>query len=172
MEDMVAEHDGALHTLQSKLKTLEYRADDAENRCRRNNIRIIGLVEGAEGKNPTVFVEELLCSLLPATQLSPYFTVERAHHMPPQPGPQGAPPRTFILWLLNFRDHDELLRAVRLAGELHYTNNWLMMFLDYSVETQKLRKSFDAVKAALHNRKIKYSVLFLAKLRVCGWGSS
>lgn len=32
VEDIVAEHDGALCTLQSKMKTMEYRAEDAENR--------------------------------------------------------------------------------------------------------------------------------------------
>lgn len=40
-----------------------------------------------------------------------------------------------------------------------------MTFLGYSVETQKLRRSFDAVKAA-RREKIKYSVLFPAKLRI------
>lgn len=55
VDDMVVEHDGAFCMLQSKLKTLEYRTEDTKNRCRCNNIRIIGLAEGTEGKNPTVF---------------------------------------------------------------------------------------------------------------------
>lgn len=47
------------------------------------------------------------------------------------------------------------------AGELVYQNNRLMMFPNYSVETQKLCCSCDSVKAALHT-KIKYSALFPA----------
>lgn len=51
-------------------------------------IHIIGLAEGSEGRNPTTFIKELLRSLLPVAHLSPYFTVARAHWVPPQPGPQ------------------------------------------------------------------------------------
>lgn len=58
-----------------------------------------------------LFSEDLLRSLLPAAQLSPYFTLERAHQVPPRPDPEGSLPRPFIHWLLNFRDRDELLRA-------------------------------------------------------------
>lgn len=42
-EDTVAEHSAALHSLQTKVKALEYRAEDAENRNRCNNLRIVGL---------------------------------------------------------------------------------------------------------------------------------
>lgn len=166
VEDTVSGHEASIRTLTTRVKVLEYRAEDAENRSRRNNIRIVGLPEGAEGRNPTTFTEDLFRSLLPAARLSPYFTVERAHRVPPRPGPEGAPPRTFILRLMNFRDRDELLRAARQAGKLPYRNTNLMMFPDYTVETQRQRRSFDGVKAALRAKGVAYSVLFPAKLRV------
>lgn len=53
-----------------------------------------------------------------------------------------------------------------MVGELAYKNKQLLMFSDYSVETQKLCWSFDFVKATLRTKGIKYSVLFLAKVRV------
>lgn len=59
VEDKVANHSMAICSLQSQVNALEYRTEDTENRCKRNNICIIGL-EGAEGKKPTSFVEELL----------------------------------------------------------------------------------------------------------------
>lgn len=126
----------------------------------------MGLPEGVEGRSPALFVEDLLRTLLPDAQLSPYFAVERAHRVPPRPGPEGAPPRTLILRLLNFRDRDELLRASRAAGELPYRNVKLLLFPDYTMETQRQRRSFDAVKAGLRRRGVKYSILFPAKLRV------
>lgn len=64
-EDEVLEHSVALRTLQTKVKALEYRAEDAKNRNRRNNPRIVGLAEGADENHPTTFVEDMLCSLLP-----------------------------------------------------------------------------------------------------------
>lgn len=47
-KDTVVGHTGTIRSLE-----LEYRANDAENQCRRNNIRIIGLAEGAEGNEPS-----------------------------------------------------------------------------------------------------------------------
>lgn len=108
----------------------------------------------------------MLRNLLPDAHLSPHYAVERAHGIPPKTGPPGAPHQTFILRLLNFRDRDEILRASRIVGELRHQNNKLMIFPDYSVETQKLRKSFGHVKAAMRAHNIWNSVLFPARLRV------
>lgn len=67
---------------------------------------------------------------------------------------------------MNFRDRDELLRAAREAGDIPYRNVKLMMFPDYTLETQRQRRSFDAVKARFRVKGIRYSILFPAKLRV------
>lgn len=160
-EDTVVEHRAALRTLQTKVKALEYRAEDAENRNRCNNLRIVGLPEGVEGNNPTGFVEGMLHDLLPDARLSPQYVVERALNrglLEPLRKPSFSVSSTL--------GTDEILCASRIVGDLRYQNAKLMIFRDYSVETQKLRKSFDHVKAALRARKIRYSVLFPARLRV------
>lgn len=166
VEYTVTDHAVSIRALQTKVRALEYRTEDVENRSRRNNLRLVGLPEGVEGRSPALFVEDLLRSLLPAAQLSLHFAVERAHHVPPKPGPVGASSRTFILKLLNYRDRDELLRAARAAGVLPYRNDKLLLFPDYTMETQRQRRSFDNVKATLRVKGIKYSVMFPAKLRV------
>lgn len=94
------------------------------------------------------------------------FAVERAHMMPAARGIPGAPPRTFILRLLNFRDRDQVLCEARKMDVLNYEGAHLMIFPDYSIDTQKLRRSFVQVKLNLRNRHIKYSMLFPARLRV------
>lgn len=91
-KDTVAEHSAVLRSLQINVKSLEYRAEDAENRNRRNNLRIVDLAEGADGNNPTCFVEDMLRNLLPDARLSPHYVVEWAHRIPPKPVPLGAPP--------------------------------------------------------------------------------
>lgn len=165
-EDVQREQHEDIQILKSKVKALEFRAEDAENRNRRNNLRVLGLPEGAEGTDPVGFMEKLLPTLLPKAQFSPHFSIERAHRMPASRGPQGAPPRTFIFKLLHYRDRDTVLRSARTQGELHYENTKLLIFPDYSVETQRQRKSFDHVRAMLREKGIKYNMLFPAKLRV------
>lgn len=85
-EDTMAEHGVALRTLQTKVKALEYRAEDAENRNRRNNLRIIGLPEGAEGNNPTSFIEGMLRELLPEARWSPPLHGREGTRHPAQAG--------------------------------------------------------------------------------------
>lgn len=171
-EDAIHDNRASIHTLQAKVKILESRAEDSENRSRRNNLRLVGLPEGAEGRDPTAFTETLLRALLPQAPFSPHFVVERAHRMPPVRGPPGAPPRTFIFRLLNFRDRDLALREARKIPELRFENTKIMMFPDYSVDTQRLRRTFDHVKAQLRLKGLKYSMLFPARLRVIDGESS
>lgn len=40
--------------------------EDMVNRLRRNNVRAVGIPERAEGKNPIIFIENLLNRLAPA----------------------------------------------------------------------------------------------------------
>lgn len=148
------------------MKTLQARAEDAKNWNHRNNLRIVRLPEGAEGNDSTAFTKRLLCTLLPRAQFSYFFVVKWAHRMPATRGILGAPPRTFILKLLNFRDRDLVLREARKIEILRHEGAELMIFPDYAVNTQKLWRSFDQVKLDLRNRKIKYSMLFPAQLRV------
>lgn len=165
-EDTVRDHSASLHTLQVRVKHLEAKAEDSENRNRRNNLRIIGLPEGSEGSDTSAYTERLLRSLFPQAAFSPHFAVERAHRMPPTRGPPGTPPRTFIFRLLNFRDRDLILREARKMADIRHEATRLMFFPDFSADTQRQRKSFDAVKQALRAKAIRYSMLFPARLRV------
>lgn len=135
-EDTVTDHTTTttttlLRSQQTKICDLEYKVEDAENRNRRNNLCIVGLAVGVEGPHPPEFVEQLLCTLLPTAQFLLFYAVERAHHIPPKPGPLGTPPQTFILKFLNFRDRDEVLRAAQLQKDLAYQNTKLLIFPDY-----------------------------------------
>lgn len=85
--------------------------------------------------------------------------------MPEAHGVPGTPPRTFILRLLNFRDQDLVLRESRKIEALRFKGSRLMIFLDFSVETQKQSKSFDHVKLTPRQKGLKYS-MFPARLRV------
>lgn len=166
MEDTQRDHHADLQILKSKVKVLEARAEDAKNRNRRNNLWVLGLPEGAEGSDPVTSMEQLLPSLLPKGRFSPHFSIKRAYRMPAIRGPQGAPPRTFIFKLLHYRDRDTVLHVARLQGELKFENAKILIFPNYSVETQRQRKSFNQVRAMLREKGVKYSMLFPAKLRV------
>lgn len=77
VEDTVENYGADLHALHTKIRALEYKSEDAENRNRRNNLCIVGIAEGADGQRPTEFVEELLRTLLPSAHFSPFSMLLR-----------------------------------------------------------------------------------------------
>ena len=87
----------------------ENRNEDIENRLRRSNVRIVGLPEKTEGRDPTAFVEAWLQEVFGKDAFTPFYSVERAHRVPPRPLPPGNPPRTMLAKLLNFEDKEIIL---------------------------------------------------------------
>lgn len=115
VEDPTTYHTAQLTDLQDMVRALQNRADDTEDQQRRNNVRVVGLPEGAEGAKSTVFSEQFFKQLLALKDLPPTYVVERAHRVPTgnRPPPHGAPPRPFLVYLLNYRDRDMILAEAR-----------------------------------------------------------
>ena len=140
--------------------------DDYEWRSHRNNVRILGVPEKSEGPSADIFVEELITKGLQPRGLSKFFGVERAHRIPGKPSAIGAPPRTIIVRIFNFRDQDVVLQAARVAPSVKYQNSTITFFPDFTLSVQRQRRSFLTLKKALRTHNIRYSMLFPAKVRV------
>lgn len=101
-----------------KLQTqLEERITDQEGCSQRNNIRIYGVMEGAEGNSPSMiaFVEDMLKEKLELeTSLS--LQIERAHQALAQRPPENPPPRSIMVNFLSYRKEDILRTAWRKKG--------------------------------------------------------
>lgn len=83
-----------LQNLIKQVASLSEKCEDLEGRSCRNNLRIIGLREGAEGPRPTDFIADPLHDAL---QLEERPLLDRAHRflqLRPQPGER---PRPFIV---------------------------------------------------------------------------
>lgn len=166
LEDRTAPVNGDIVQLQKQLKQAADKLEDMENRQRRSNIRVVGLPERSEGANPETFAEQWLRELLGPETFSSQFVAERAHRVPTKPLPPGAPPRPFLIKLLNYRDRDAALRAARQQGDLQYNGARVSLYPDYSAALQRQRSSFLGVKRRLRDLGIKYSMIFPAKLRI------
>lgn len=152
--------------LQHQLSTVLSKQDEMENRLRRCNLRFVGLPEKAEGTDPPTFLENLLIQTFGREAFSSTFVVERAHRLAARPPLAGAPPRTFIAKLLNYRDRDTILRLTREKGNIPFGNVTVAVYPDFSAEVQKKRARFTDVKRQLRIHHIKYAMLFPARLRV------
>ncbi|KAJ1146431.1 hypothetical protein NDU88_012707 [Pleurodeles waltl] len=87
-------HTAEMEDLRSQVRFLHKRAEDAEGRACPNNVRLIGMPEGTEGPNATLFIEEWWKTRVAPQGLTDTFTVL------PQP---------IIARILNYRDRDTIV---------------------------------------------------------------
>uniref|UniRef100_A0AAV2JPJ8 SEC7 domain-containing protein n=1 Tax=Knipowitschia caucasica TaxID=637954 RepID=A0AAV2JPJ8_KNICA len=152
----------------AKLQTqVEAKLTDLEGRSRRENIRIHGVVEGAEEGATSVinFVESLLRNGLgiPPTTA---FNIERAHRALGVKPPVGAPPRSFVVKFAGYRLKEDILRRAWQARGFDFQGKKVFLDNDYAPEIQKRRKEYTAAKAALREKNIRFQTPFPARLRV------
>ncbi|KAJ1137501.1 hypothetical protein NDU88_003899 [Pleurodeles waltl] len=150
----------------STVGLLEVRLEDAEGRYRRNNVRLLGFPERAEGSAVESFVESWIKDMLQLVGLTRVFLVERAHRALvalPQP---GAPPRAIITRLLSYKDRDCILRTSLESEKAIYENCKISIYPDYTNKVQNSRKGFMETKAKLRAMNIRYMLLYPARLKV------
>lgn len=168
MEDELHPLHVTTEQLQHQLHMVLAKQDDMENRLRRCNLRFVAIPEESEGTDPPSFLENLLITSFGRAELYTSFVVERAHRLAAKPPPQGAPPRTFIAKMLNFRDRDTVLRLTRTKGNIPFKNGEIKVFPDFSAEVQKKRAQFTEAKRQLRIRHYSYAMLFPARLCIVG----
>ncbi|CAJ0963119.1 unnamed protein product [Ranitomeya imitator] len=144
-EDHIVQLQKAERKFTQAISELAAKNEDLENRSRRNNIRIVGVPEKAEGRNPTEYVESWLLETFGDAALTKVFAVERAHRVPPKPPVPGASPRTMLAKILNYRDII-LRKGQRHDGSDTIEGQRIAIYPDYSALVQKQRMMFTAVE--------------------------
>lgn len=171
-EERISTLEDSLHPVMKSNKKItqqlsihDSRLEDIENLLCRNNVRIVGLPERAEGNIPVKFIEKWLISTLGAEHFtSLFFLVEWAHRVPVRSLPSGGAPRTFIQKMLNYKDRDIILQRARHLPEIWMDGSKIRFFPDFSAAVQRQRAGFMEVKRQLRQMELSYSILFPARL--------
>ncbi|KAI3367054.1 hypothetical protein L3Q82_009687, partial [Scortum barcoo] len=162
MEDLLATTENKLREVEKKLQTLTEKADDMENRLRRDNIRVIGLKEGAEGEQPVAFFERWLPKILNLDAKRGIIKIDRAHR---GLGPAGSNrPRPVIIKLHNSGEKQWIMAALRERRQLTHEGQKLYIQQDFSVAVKEKRRSFNKVCERLIGRNIRFFMRFPAVL--------
>ncbi|CAL9705083.1 unnamed protein product [Knipowitschia caucasica] len=153
-------------SLEKEYKKVSEKCMDLENRSRRQNLRIIGIKEGAEGGDPRHFVARFLQQVLGPENFTSPPTIDRAHRtLAPKPT-LGDRPRAILARMHYFTEKETILRLSREKGKLSYDGSVVHIFPDISPEVGRLRASFNQVKPKLRDAGIPYSLYYPAKMTI------
>lgn len=144
------------------MQILTEKADDMENRTRRDNIRVIGLKEGAEGEQPVAFFERWLPKILNLDTKRGIIKIDRAHR---GLGPAcGDRPRPVIIKLHNSGEKQRIMAALRERRQLTHEGQKLYIQQDFSAAVKEKRRSFNKVCERLIGLNIRFAMRFPATL--------
>lgn len=151
--------------------SLADKIDQLENQSRRNNVRIVNLREGEEGTDPVRFFADWIPSVLGQQSFTEPLVIERAHRSPTFRTPGDKRPRPVLIRLLKCQDRDKILRiAAKISREknspITFNGDAVMFFPDLSATLVKRRKEYNQIKKELHAKKLQFSLLHPATLRV------
>ena len=148
-----------------EVELLRQKLDNIENRERRNNLRFVGFPEECEGGDARAF----LCDNIPKTwniDFAERLEIDRAHRIgarrQSEPG-QTPRPRALIARFLRFQDRERIVEAAR-KGKVTWNGHNVMVFPDYSKIVTDKRLRFNECKKLLHDRRMKFSLVFPALL--------
>lgn len=120
-EDSVTSLQTKVQVLENKNKDLEEKILDLETRSRHSNLRLVNLLEGAEGEDSCAFLESWLPDALELAPLRTKLTLERAHRLGPRTQNRSSP-RTLIMKFLNYKDKETVVRAAKTKRQVLYKN--------------------------------------------------
>lgn len=124
---------------------------------------MVGLPEGAEGSNPTKFIQSFLQKTFEQEFPSPP-EIDRAHRTGPQP-PAGGRPRPFLARIHFFQQKQRVMQLSREAGQLTFNGKNIFIYPDLSAETSRRRAAFGPVKEILRGKRdVRYGIRHPARL--------
>lgn len=116
-------------SLTASVAALSKKCEDLEGRVRMNNLGVIGLPEGSEGRDSTQVVSGLLKNLL---QLDDNPMLDRAYHSLRSRPRDGDPSCPLIVRVCNLQDRDRIPRRASELSPLYHDGHrmaWLGKYL-------------------------------------------
>lgn len=166
LQKAVSDDRGRISTLESKVETLARKAVDMEDRSRRNNVRLVGLAEGAEGSDAVGFLRINLSIWFPSMK-DRLIEVDRAHRVYGAGAQNTGRSRTLIFRLLRWQDRDAILTAAKKrVPPIRHGNSNLLFFADYSTATTAKRKTFSSAMRLAHDKDLRPFLIYPATLKL------
>ena len=155
-----------------KCEELHRAIEDAANRDRRQNLRLVGLKEKMENGKIVDCVRSIIAEAL-GIELSP-VQLQRVHRTPMPIPEDHKPPRPIIMRFLSYLERERVLAAAREKYKRKESVIWkgckLSFFPDMTKETAEKRKKFTDARRRLHELDVRFTLAYPAELRFTWMG--
>lgn len=155
-----------LTQMQKTQLAMQSKITELEGHSRRNNIRIYGIREGAEGTSMTNFVTNLIKTNLEADNASDMsdLSIERAYRASGAKPPEAAAPRSTVVRFARYTTKEKVLSAawkkpITVDGKRIYFDH------DYATGVMEKRREYLPIKKILKEKGIRFHTP-LTKMRV------
>lgn len=165
VEDGHAELWGAVRMLAERSKALEEKVIDMKTSSRLNNLRLVGLPEGAEGRDPCLFLESWIPEVLDMAPLRSLITMESAHRVGPRRG-SDAPSRTLNMRFVSYKDKVAVIKAAITKKDVLYKNQHVRFYNNLTTEVHRQRRQYNSAHQQLRSLGLRHSIIPPAKLVV------
>lgn len=157
----------AIIQLFNSQKSLQEKVMDLEGRSRRNNLRIYGIPENAEGTSMQRYVENMIMtkfgdSVDSGSEKS--LGIERAHRALGAQPLAGAPPRSTVVRFLKSTSKSRFSMQHG-RGQCTYKRSAFFFYHDYAENIQIKRRDYGPVKKVLKEKTIQFQTL-LTKMHI------
>lgn len=166
--ELVKSHNRLLddhRALQEETEKIKKKMADAEDRNRRNNLKVRGIPESIQQSDLAKYMRDLILHFLPECDKQ-HLILDRTHRLPK---PKGIPehlPRDVITRVHFFHIKEDFLKAIRMQQPLPNPYSKIQVFPDLSQATLQWRKQLLHVTLALRQQSIQYRWGFPQKLLV------
>uniref|UniRef100_A0A8P4G1W7 L1 transposable element RRM domain-containing protein n=1 Tax=Dicentrarchus labrax TaxID=13489 RepID=A0A8P4G1W7_DICLA len=164
--DRVTALEKSQQSISKECKKMQDKCQDLENRSRRQNLRLVGITEGAEGGNMIKFLADFFPAVLGADNFSSLVVIDRAHRTLAPRLTSGERPRAILVRLHYYTDKQKILDLGKTKGRLTYKGDQVHIFPDMSPEVSRQRAAFNPVKRKLREANVTYSLFYPARLAI------
>ncbi|KAJ1100124.1 hypothetical protein NDU88_005213 [Pleurodeles waltl] len=147
--------EGHMHTVLDKDQELEFLCSkliDLEDRSRRDNIRLFGFLEQAEGANTPSFLHTVLPQLT-ETVFDPQLEFQTAHRLGPRRKDGSSKPRPIIACLLRHKQVRQLMMVARARRPFKTNGYEICIKANFSREANERWKGFLALHPKMRQLK-------------------
>ncbi|KAJ1188567.1 hypothetical protein NDU88_005328 [Pleurodeles waltl] len=128
---IVEDHVEVLPGQEAELRSLRAKVIDLEDRSRRDNIRLFGILEHKEGSDVKTFSKNLLPELT-GLEYSPPLEFQRAHRIGPLHKATSDKPRPIIVCFLRHEQARQTILAAKSQGSYSLEGHEIRVVADFS----------------------------------------